>query len=213
MKIEVYSDGSATSDCKPGGYGWVMVKDGVKHSEGNGHMDRASNNDAELEAAIQGLIAVFKVLPMHTLENGGTQPRVELVSDSQLVLGWADGTYRFKQAAKMDKFNALRALVQRMGVTTRWVRGHMGDEHNERCDKLANEARTGKERADKKPKKIKEPNDSKIGTKKTSIFCVWHEETLKVVDLENNLVEDYNRDIHGPRGSQMVIKKEKERAG
>lgn len=232
MKIELYSDGSATTNDKPGGYGWVMTKNGVKVLEGSGHMDKASNNDAELEAAVQGLIEVFKYVSVvctdpvcvhgfvpTMLHHGEMQAcpnihkgqySVTLVSDSQLVLGWADGTYRFKQAAKLDQYHKLQALVTRMNVKTRWVRGHAGDEHNERCDKLANEARTGKEKKDKKPRPPKAGN-SQIGTKKQNIFCIWHEDVLKVIDLENNVIEDFNREAHGARGSLLSMQSEKMR--
>lgn len=210
MKIEVYTDGSATIASKPGGYGYVVVIDGTKHSEGNGHMDKASNNDAEMEAAIQGLVAAYKficTLPDHTEPY---YPKVFLVSDSQLILGWASGGYKFKQVAKMEKFHQLRALVAKMKVQTRWVRGHSGDEHNERCDKLANEGRTGIEKKQKKEIALAN-GDSLIGTKKTGVICVWYKTCLKVIDLDQNITEDYKREIHGPRGSMLEIREDKTR--
>lgn len=140
MKIDVYTDGSATVATKPGGYGYVIVIDGVKHSEGSGAMPLASNNDAELEAAIQGLKAVL-MLRIKDPAKYGQNTDVTLVSDSEIVLGWANGTYRFKQKNKMEKYQALKSLVSRLYVGTRWVEGHTGDEHNERCDELANIAR------------------------------------------------------------------------
>lgn len=215
MKIEVYTDGSATTNDKPGGYGWVSVVDGAKHSEGNGHMDKASNNDAELEAAIMGLASAYKyilsIMPdLKTQVEPWPYPEVFLVSDSQLVLGWASGHYKFKQSGKMDKYNTLNALVRRMNVKTRWVRGHSGDEHNERCDVLANEARTGVEKKKKRDLALLS-GETLIGNKKTGIVCVWYKNCLKVIDLDKNLVEDYKRDVHGPRGSMLEIREEKSR--
>ena len=55
MKIEVWTDGSATIATKPGGFGWVITLDGKFHSEGSGHLEKATNNDAELMASICGL--------------------------------------------------------------------------------------------------------------------------------------------------------------
>jgi ribonuclease HI len=144
--IEIYTDGSATVASKPGGYGYVIVANGVKIDEGSGYMEKASNNDAELEAAVQGLGKLFKMkmegqfspearFPIEYLDS------VTLVSDSQIVLGWASGAYRFKQQSKMLKYSQLQYLVQKLNVKTRWVQGHSGDEHNERCDQLANLAR------------------------------------------------------------------------
>lgn len=149
MKIEVYSDGSATIATKPGGYGWVLVIDGVKADEGSGYMQLASNNDAELEAAIQGLAHVLKMRVNNQIPIGAHE--IVLVSDSQIVLGWVTGAFRFKQKAKMQKFEQLQYLVRKLNVKTRWVEGHTGDEHNERCDTLANMARKGT--TEEKPKK------------------------------------------------------------
>lgn len=160
MKIEVYTDGSATTADKPGGYGWVIVLDGKKDSEGSGYMELASNNDAELEAAIQGLAAVKKVIEStpHLFGILSVVPQsdsVTLVSDSQIILGWANGQYAFKQENKISKYKELQLLVNIMHVQTRWIEGHTGDEHNERCDKLANAARLGTDVNQIKPKKKK----------------------------------------------------------
>jgi ribonuclease HI len=113
------------------GYGF----DGQKHSEGSGYSPNATNNDMELEAAIQGLTAVNNYIEEHAYEpdfsNRKIQYSTTLVSDSQLVLGWASGKYAFRQQDKIDKFKQLQLLVRLMDVQTRWVKGHTGDEHND----------------------------------------------------------------------------------
>ena len=213
MKIEVYADGSATSKGKPGGYGYVLVFDEEKHSEGSGHIDSASNNDAELEAAIQGLVAAYKFIMASRIGNAETSQvdfEVTLISDSQLILGWADGGYKCKQPDKQAGYHKLRGLVARMNVKTKWVRGHSGDTHNERCDQLANEARTGIEKKNKHQEALG-AGETVIGTKKTGILCVWYLGQLKVIDLTANIVEDYEREMHGPRGSMFEIREEKSR--
>lgn len=212
MRIEIYSDGSATTKDKPGGWGYVMVIDGAKYSEGSGHMENASNNDAEMEAAIQGLAAALKYLnDWVTGEDGkplGPIPSAEvtLVADSQLVLGWVDGTYRFKQQDKIPKYNQLKFLVNRLKVKTRWVRGHAGDEHNERCDKLANCARKKQEVTEKvKEKKItpKQITGNSLGK-----MCVWYQHQIKVIDLDRNIVQNYKEEEHGSLENLLKIDKE-----
>jgi hypothetical protein len=96
-----------------------------------------------------------------------------------------------------------------MKVKTKWVKGHSGDEYNERCDKLANNARKGlsTEILDKPVQNV----DTKIGRKKNDVICLWHGTVLKIIDLENNIVENYNREAHGKRGSLIEIRGEKER--
>src|ERR1700733_1544279 len=98
--LEVFTDGSATTANKPGGWAYVLVFDGYKYSEGSGHVENVSNNDMELEASIQGLAAALKFINSSREANAETSQvsfDVTLCSDSQIVLGWCDGTYRFKQ--------------------------------------------------------------------------------------------------------------------
>lgn len=206
MDIDVYTDGSGTVKDSPGGWGYVITVDGEKHHEGSGHVASGSNNDMELEAAIQGLAYALKYIKQNGLNHVIS---VTLCSDSQIVLGWASGTYRFKQQNKLAKYEQLKFLVKRLNIKTRWVRGHSGDEHNERCDKLANSAR---KQVPLKPfDKTNPTSDTKIGTKKDGIVCLWHGPVLKVIDLEKNIVEDYNREFHGKRGSMIEIREEKSR--
>ena len=216
MQIEIFSDGSATSEGKPGGYGWVMVCDGVKVDQGSGYMESASNNDAELQAAVQGLAAVFRHIhkPIEVLGNLEVTeiapPEVTLVSDSRLVLGWANGSYRFKQLDKIDKYNNLQKLIKLMNVQTRWVRGHAGDPNNELCDKLANAARLKlSNEIEVKEKKAK--GETLIGRRKSGVICLYYKDKLKVVDFSQNIVEDYDRDLHGARGGILEVREEKSR--
>jgi ribonuclease HI len=138
MLIEIFTDGSATTKDKPGGYGWVIVIDGREYLFGSGSIPNATNNDAELEAAIQGLAHALKLIQvrpevwMHV-----DVKSVVLVSDSEIILHWASGKYRFKQQAKIHKYEQLRSLMSRLQATTRWVEGHAGHEFNEKCDRLA----------------------------------------------------------------------------
>lgn len=199
MKIDVFTDGSATILGRPGGYGWVIVIDGQKHSEGSGHMASATNNDAELESSIQGLAAVLKIVNKHSEDF--VHYEVTLISDSKIILGWANGTYRCKQKSKEKKLNQLQFLVKRLDVKTQWVKGHSGNEHNNRCDKLANDARKGV--TNEEPKYKKSKTKMTIGKNTTNVFNIWFNGKLKLIDLSKDLCEDHDEKIHGPRHSRM----------
>jgi len=140
VKLEVYSDGSGTTAQTPGGYGYVVVIDGVKTYEGLGHLEFATNNDCELQGAIEGLNSIN--LKLGQLD---TDAEVWLVSDSQIILGWAAGVHAFRQVDKIDKYLALRNLMAEFKAKTRWVPGHSGEIFNERCDVLANAGRKNEE--------------------------------------------------------------------
>ena len=145
MLIEVYSDGSATTSDKPGGYGFVICLNGIKVAEGSGHLPKASNNFAEITGAIAGLEYILNTdIPGVDGEcSGGTVQgfRVTLVSDSKLVLGYANGSYQCRARHLLPLMLKLRKLYRQLNAETRWVRGHAGDEQNEACDRLAKSAR------------------------------------------------------------------------
>lgn len=212
MEIQVFTDGSATTAEHPGGWAYVLVVDGKKYSEGSGYLKSATNNDAELEAAIQGLTAAntwLSDIPYKVLSNSPESFSVTLCSDSEIILGWADGSYKFKQESKVDKYRQLQYLVTNLSVTTQWVKGHSGNEHNERCDKLANLARKKLNIPNDMP--VQNKGDSAIGDKKNGVVSLWYKGILRIVDFEAGIVETYSRDVHGKRGSVIEIRESKER--
>jgi ribonuclease HI len=209
MVIQVYSDGSATTKENAGGWGAIVIVNGILHKELSGHLESATNNDAELIASIKGLDCAMECLCSPSRGDFDEEADVTLISDSEIVLNWANGKYRFKQIDKMPLYDHLMRLMKKMNVKTRWVKGHSGDPFNERCDKLANNARKGitTQTLDKPPTEV----HTRIGKKKNGIVSLWHNDKLKVIDLENNIVEDYNREAHGKRGSVIEIRENKNR--
>lgn len=139
MKWIVYTDGAcAPSNPGPSGWGAVLLPpNAAVHVELFGFIGPGTNQIAELTAAIEGL----KRVP--------TGASVELVSDSQYVLkgisewrtGWERKGFRNSKGevvANLALWKQLFAIVDARKVSTRWVRGHNGDTHNERADALAN---------------------------------------------------------------------------
>lgn len=139
-KIDIYSDGSGNSFDSDGGWGFVMVVDGVKLKEGSGYLTSATNNVAELTAAIQGLKYVDAYIQAANINDY----EVTLISDSQLTLGYASGLYKCK-AIHLGPLNIeLKKYYNKLSATTKWVKGHSGDQYNEICDQLAGQARAQK---------------------------------------------------------------------
>jgi len=140
--IEVYSDGSGNTFDSDGGWGYRIVIDGVIKEEGSGYLSSATNNVAEISAAIAGLKAV-KQLRVSMVPTPDVIKTV-LVSDSQLVLGYASGKYQCKALHLTQLYIQLRQLYKELNCEVRWVKGHSGNPHNERCDQLAKAARESK---------------------------------------------------------------------
>ena len=135
--LSVYSDGASSGGKnRPGGYGWVIVKDEPHRpvretvvAWSYGGSPQTTNNLMELEGAIRGLEAALAL----GLDKGDA---VELVSDSEYVIGIVTGAYQ--PTTNLESVTRLRDFAARIrGLRCRWVRGHTGDKHNEECDKLA----------------------------------------------------------------------------
>lgn len=147
MRVTIYTDGSSRGNPGPGGYGAVLIytdKQGVEHRrELSAGYQRTTNNRMELMAVIAGLEALKKPC------------EVEVHSDSQYVVNafnkhWVDGwkSRGWKTASKQpvknpDLWCRLLQAKQPHKVSFIWVKGHAGQELNERCDELATKAADG----------------------------------------------------------------------
>ena len=138
--LEVFCDGSGNTLSSDGGYGWRIVADGSVVEDGSGYLPHATNNVAELTAAIEGLKRAEALIIL----NGWQLAKVVLVSDSQLCLGYASDKWRCKAEHLRPLKTELTQIYNRIDADTRWVKGHSGQEHNEAVDKLAGVARKGK---------------------------------------------------------------------
>ena len=206
-EIEVFTDGSATTSDKSGGWAYCIVVDGKIQEKNSGHMISATNNDAELMAALMGLNSVHNMII--GVNMGSDSYNLTLCSDSQIILGWISGTSRFNQTAKMDKYREILKLRSILKINTKWIKGHSGNEFNELCDKMANAARLQKEF---KPRESNgKTQKSLIGRKKAGIICIFYKDVLKLIDLEKNIIEDHDREIHGSRGSTLEIREDRRR--
>ncbi len=138
-EVVVYTDGGARGNPGPGGYG-VVVTFGKYRKEMKGAFDHTTNNRMELMAAISALELLREPC------------KVLLHSDSKYVIdsmtkGWLQG-WKKRGWKKSDKKPVLnRDLWERLDraaegqqMTWKWVKGHAGNELNERCDELVHEA-------------------------------------------------------------------------
>ena len=134
--VVIYTDGACRGNPGPGGWG-ALLSFGDHEKELSGGESETTNNRMELMAAIQGLAALKKAC------------RVDLFTDSQYVrLGitqWLENwkrkgwkTANRKPVKNQDLWQALDAEAARHEIKWHWVKGHAGDEGNERADALAN---------------------------------------------------------------------------
>ena len=126
--IDIYTDGACLGNPGPGGWGAVIIEDGIKRTL-SGADESTTNNRMEMLAVIQGLASVPESEP------------VTVFSDSQYVVNTM--TRGWKRKANQDLWDRLDAEVAAHRVEWRWVRGHTGDPGNEEADSLATDAARG----------------------------------------------------------------------
>ena len=131
-KVTMYTDGGASGNPGPGGYGTLlMYGEHVKEmSEG---FRLTTNNRMELLAVIVGLEA---------LTRDGVE--VDVYSDSKYVVdavekrwvfGWEKKGYKDKK--NPDLWQRFLRVYRRHQVRFHWVKGHAGNPLNERVDAMA----------------------------------------------------------------------------
>lgn len=130
--IELYSDGAASGNPGPGGYGVVLKYKGKRKEISEGFI-RTTNNRMELLGVIVGL---------ESIKNKDLI--VNVFSDSKYVVDainqkWLDGWQRtgFKKKANVDLWLRFLDIYNPQKHRFFWVKGHDSNVENNRCDELA----------------------------------------------------------------------------
>jgi ribonuclease HI len=148
VEITVYADGSGNTFDSDGGWGFRVLIDGIHCHDGSGYLPKATNNTAELTAAIRGLEYAKGYMKSYSEVHDGygnvTEYKVTLISDSQLTLGYASGHYKCKAEHLKPLYERIRMLYDEVDARAKWERGHIGEVNNEAVDKLAGQARANK---------------------------------------------------------------------
>ncbi len=136
MTVTIYTDGAASGNPGPGGYGVVLESSAGHHKELSGGFRMTTNNRMELLAVIVGL-----------RELKSTEVVITVVSDSKYVVdainkGWLRSWVKkgFKDKKNPDLWRLMIPLLDKYNPTFQWVKGHNNHPQNERCDALAVQA-------------------------------------------------------------------------
>ena len=152
--IEIYTDGGCSGNPGPGGWAYIImrieqgdVKAPILLAEKLGAEKPTTNNRMELMAVISAL----EVLPLLCPESSSGNEEIAIYTDSQYVQkgitiwikdwksrGWK--TSGKEPVKNQDLWKRLDSLATGFSLNWIWVKGHAGNEFNERCDMLTQKA-------------------------------------------------------------------------
>jgi len=137
-EVIIYTDGAASGNPGPGGYGTILIY-GNHRLELSAGYRLTTNNRMELMAVIAGLEALKK-------------PGCDVViyTDSKYVAdavekGWLFSweSKHFRKKKNPDLWLRFLQLYRQHNVKIVWIKGHNNNPENEKCDRLAVEASRG----------------------------------------------------------------------
>jgi ribonuclease HI len=138
--VEMYTDGACRGNPGPGGWGALLIF-GNTEKEICGGEDDTTNNRMELMAAIKALGQLRRPC------------KVSLHTDSKYVMdgitkwikGWKARGWKTagkKPVKNRELWEELEAAAKPHQIEWIWVKGHAGNDGNERADELANQGLT-----------------------------------------------------------------------
>ncbi|MDR0502701.1 MAG: ribonuclease HI [Treponema sp.] len=149
-ELKIFTDGGCSGNPGPGGWAYVMV---LQSSEGEkvtaqekGSEKNTTNNRMELTAVISALRVIKTAdLPPEA------RRFITLYTDSQYVQKgitswihtWKRNAWRTadkKPVKNKDLWEELDSLAGALSVKWEWIKGHAGNEYNEICDSMTQEA-------------------------------------------------------------------------
>ena len=136
MALIIFTDGACRGNPGPGGWG-ALLKWGAQEKELWGGEHDTTNHRMELLAVISAL----QVLTRPVQARVHTDSTYVMQGITKWIHGWKKNGWRTSSkdpVKNVDLWQALDAAVAQHQLEWRWVKGHSGDEGNERADALAN---------------------------------------------------------------------------
>jgi len=152
--IKIYTDGGCSGNPGPGGWAYVILMQtlqGLTIAAKNQGAERSTtNNRMELTAVIEALRALSS---SDSTSEEKESRIISVYTDSQYVQKgisqwihtWKRNSWRTsdkKQVKNKDLWLELDSLASDLSITWEWIKGHDGNEYNELCDQMTQEAIT-----------------------------------------------------------------------
>ena len=135
--IKIYTDGACKGNPGVGGWGAIIMQD-EKNIELFGGENETTNNRMELMAVIMALKEISSNLEL-TIYTDSTYVQKGI---SEWIKNWKLNNWRSsskKPVKNKDLWIELDEAVGSRKINWEWVKGHAGNEGNEKADELANQ--------------------------------------------------------------------------
>lgn len=139
-EITIYTDGACSGNPGPGGWGAILFS-GDRMKEISGGEENTTNQRMELTAVVEALRAL-KVSGWDVVVYSDSAYIVNAFSQDWIGRWQRNGWKNSKKedVANQDLWKFLLTLMSKNQVRIEKVKGHSGDQWNERCDELARNA-------------------------------------------------------------------------
>ena len=131
-KVIIYTDGAASGNPGPGGYG-ALLQSGSHYKELSEGYRLTTNNRMELLAVIVAL-EELKVEGSEVVIYSDSKYVCDAV-DKKWLFGWVKTN--FKNKKNSDLWKRFLKVYPKHTIKFQWVKGHANIAGNERCDELA----------------------------------------------------------------------------
>ncbi|MBC6444669.1 MAG: ribonuclease HI [Alphaproteobacteria bacterium GM202ARS2] len=147
--VTIFTDGACSGNPGVGGWAATLRWRGTTRELSGAHGD-TTNNRMELTAAIRALQSLDRPSSVHLYSDS----RYVQQGITQWLSRWKSNGWRTtsKQDVKnVDLWRELDSLNARHTIRWHWLKGHAGQQDNERVDRLARDAIKAHKKADKNP--------------------------------------------------------------
>ena len=136
-RIDIFTDGGCSGNPGPGGWAYVLIRNGEMLTYASGSSAQTTNNIMELSAVINALESAI----LMEFDN------INIYTDSQYVkngittwiFSWKKNGWKTSSkdpVKNRELWEKLDNLNGRIKVNWCWVKGHAGIKYNEMCDSL-----------------------------------------------------------------------------
>jgi len=144
IAIEAATDGACSGNQAPGGCGCLIIFDDKSELELGGSEQNTTNNRIELTAAIKTLekLKTYKLKENFKLR---TDSNYVIEGYTKLIINWKKNGWKTSSGKSVQNLDLCQKIDQlrNYGLEMEYVKGHSGDEQNDRVDKIATDYSKG----------------------------------------------------------------------